>query len=381
MRKNPQKVVLSTISNLNYGNVPVKKLNTTVLILAMVFSLVSCKQESTKNVIANNGKTANLKLMTAQPLPGGRAYFTSAIGRLQTSTGTACWVRVVNYTFTAATGTVTADLSEWKSTSQFGKTLITSHTCSVDGPSHTCSQYAPTGWIVGTSTNPVSHWSGTYTYNSTTGALHMDWPAIGSGAWEDWTVADYPGKPMSQLIFVGSSASYSITDGYGFGSTQPFTVYKTVNQVPHVDVSGHNRYCSWDGSASTYSIGGSPQTEQFSLFGGVTGGNAVHYKGGQSVDGCGGPARVGCAVPSNGKTGIIYHLTSLNNSRQMVFNHHCACLPSIAQYPCYNGTIHPYAMMQVIDDNGVMQGLVGIHQQDEPGSTGFSYSINYWLYP
>lgn len=38
-------------------------------------------------------------------------------------------------------------------------------------------------------------------------------------------------------------------------------------------------------------------------------------------------------------------------------------------------------MMQVIDDNGAMQGLIGIHQQDQPGSTGFSYSLHRWLYP
>ncbi|GAB3916730.1 hypothetical protein [Mucilaginibacter boryungensis] len=345
------------------------------LILMATVCILSCsKPDSAEKAVAVKGP--NLKVNGAQLLPGGRAYFTSAIGHFQTSTSQTTWVRVVNYTFVAATGTVTADLSIWSSANQYGKTLITSHSCTVDGTAKNCSQYSPTGWIVGTSTNPVVHWSGTYTYNSTTGALHVDWPTVGSGAWEDWTVSDYPGKAISMLTYVSSSGTYGITNGYGFGSSKPFTYYYSINSVPRTDISGHTVNCSWDGLASVYTVAGSPQTEQFSLATGF-GGNAIHYKGGQSPDAC----SSGCSVPSTGKTGIIYHLTGLNNSRQMAFNHHCACLPTLAQYPCYDGTIHPYAMMQVIDDNGVMQGLVGIHEQDQPGSVGFSYSINYWLYP
>jgi hypothetical protein len=349
------------------------------LILTVAVCIFSCTKhntaESTAPVDANNVK---LKVQTAQPLPGGRAYYTAALGHFQTSTGQACWTRVVNYTFNAAAGSVSAELWEWKSTDQFGKTLVTTHTCSVDGPSKTCSQYSPTGWIVGTSTNPSFNWSGTYTYNSTTGALHISWPAVGSGASEDWTVSNVSGKALSTWAFVGSSSNYGITDGYAFGSSKAFTGtagvnYKTVNNVPRVDMFGHLRGCGWTGTGP-YTLSGQPQDPPFSNMGGVTGGNAIHMLLPTSDAGC----TSGC---STSRTGIIYHLTSLNNSRMMAYNHHCACLPTNALYPCYNNSLHPYAMMQIIDDNGAMQGLVGIHEQDEPGSVGFGYSINYWMYP
>jgi hypothetical protein len=368
-------------------------IGTAIAAVAVILTVTLCIFSCTKRNVANSAppiitvsNKASLNTATAQTLPGGRAYFTSAISHFQTSTSQSCWVRICNYTFNAAAGTVSVTLWQWKSTTEFGKTLITSHTCSIDGPAKTCAQYSPTGWIVGTSTNPSFVFNGNYTYDTTTGALHIDYPLVGSGASEDWTVSDLPGKAVSTLTFVGSSSSYGITDGFGFGSSMPFTGtagvnYKIVNDVPRVDMTGHKRYCSWDGSAGSYTIGGSPINLPFSTMNGVTGGNAIHMLLSQSLIACGGTARVGCAVPSNGKTGLIHHLTSLNNSRMMVYNHHCACLPNIVDYPCYNGTIHPYAMMQIIDDNGVMQGLVGIHEQDQPGSVGFDYSIHEWLFP
>jgi HAE1 family hydrophobic/amphiphilic exporter-1 len=34
---------------------------------------------------------------------------------------------------------------------------------------------------------------------------------------------------------------------------------------------------------------------------------------------------------------------------------------------------------QIIDDSGEMRGMVLVHQQDQPGSIGFSYSLEEWL--
>lgn len=370
MRKQKQHLRWVRVAGLTFGTI--------LLGLTATLCIYSCTKHSASAITGDDSAQPKLKTNTAQPLPGGRAYFTSAIGRFQTSTGTACWVRVVNYTFNASAGTVSAQLWGWSSTSEFGKTLFTSHTCSVEaGYTKTCSQYSPTGWIVGTATNPPSTWSGVYTYNTSTGALHISWPGV-NNAYEDWTItASVGGKPFSEMVFVGSSSNYSISNGYGFGSSQPFTSYKTINQVPRVDMSGHLVGCTWDGSASNYTLTGSPQNQAFGSMGGVTGGNAIHMKLPTSPAAC----SAGCYSPATGHTGIIYHLTGNDNSRMVVYNHHCACLPNPTTYPCYSGTIHPYAMMEVIDDNGDMQGLIGIHEQDQPGSAGFGYSINYWLYP
>lgn len=66
----------------------------------------------------------------------------------------------------------------------------------------------------------------------------------------------------------------------------------------------------------------------------------------------------------------------------MVYNHFCACLPTDAEFPTYNRNLHPYAMQQIIDDNGDMRGFVGIEQQDEPDSVGYQYQLKeYFLLP
>jgi hypothetical protein len=360
---------------------PVSK-PTMMFMLCIALSILGCvKSEAENEAEARlSGKDkASVSTLLAE-LPGGRANFTFAFGRFQTSTGQAAWVRLANITF-STNGTVTSTYTGWYSTSPTGKTALNMHTCSVDPakPYKTCTQHAPTGWLVGGSVNPSYTINGVYTYDSATGALHIAW---GTGAvWENWALLPVTGKSISQVNFVSSSPNYGITHGYGYGSNASWSTYKTVNQVPRVNMTGNYAYCAYSGKAGTsYIVKTGAQNKTFGLMGGVTGGNSIHMKISQSEDAC----TAGCFSPSTGNTGFIEHLSSLNTAataRKMIYNHHCACIPNPDQYPCYDGTIHPYAMMQVIDDDGEIQGLVGIHEQDQPGSIGFNYSIHRWLFP
>ncbi|MBI5380540.1 MAG: hypothetical protein HZA31_01440 [Opitutae bacterium] len=87
------------------------------------------------------------------------------------------------------------------------------------------------------------------------------------------------------------------------------------------------------------------------------------------------PTSSACGSGSNPREGIIYHIGSQNNSRSMYYNHHCACLPQEADFPCYTGTIHPYAFQQIIDDVGTLRGFVGVEVQNQPANAYYQYQL------
>lgn len=317
-----------------------------------------------------------------QPLPQGMARYSVAIGRFQTSTAQNCWVRMINWEFNGSNGTVTATLHQWDSVNEYGKTTLNNHTCSVGGATpRTCTQYSPTGWMVGGSANPSFAWSGVYSYNTSTGALHIAW---GTGAvTEDWTVS-LPESGLAKLTYVSSSSNYGITHGVGYGSNAQWSVFKTLtgaNAMPRLASTAARRaVCNWNGVASAYSVTNWTTNEavDFSSYTSSSNGTTIHAKKPSSPSVC--TAALGCYSPATGNTGIIYHLASNNLSRAMVYNHHCACLPSPGTYPCYSGNIHVYAMRQVINSAGNFRGLIGIEQQDQPGSAGFQYQLKDWLF-
>jgi hypothetical protein len=313
-------------------------------------------------------------------LPQGKANFTVVLGNLD-SVGTV-WCRLGHWVFDPD-GTVQATFWQWDTVAEKGKTALNSHTCTFDGIMKTCIQYTPTGWLA--PAGQYFGWTGTYSYNTGTGVLAISWSG---GVSESWTVT-LPEPGLAKVDFISSSGTgYAVTHGKGYGSNAAWTVFKTMNTMPRG--TAHRYYrgtiisTSWSGKATDPYVVYPPapgawaaEAANFSNMVSSSNGLALHMKSPSSPDVC--TAKNGCFYPATGHTGIIYHFASTNTGRGMVYNNHCACLPDPDTYPCYDGNIHPHAVDQIIDDSGEMRGMVLVHQQDQPGSVGFSYSLEEWL--
>lgn len=301
----------------------------------------------------------------AQPLPQGKANFSVTLGNLDTNSYTV--VRLANYVFNGTTGTVAASIWSWRSDVEDPKQAVNSHTCTFDGYTKTCTQYVPYGWM-GKPGGIWFHRDGNYTYDTATGALHIDWVNEWAGVNEDWTVT-LPEAGIARIDF--ASSNYGITHGRGWGSNASWSTYKTMSQIAssyRVDFSGARVRVYFVNGAITVEnwTGETLALSNFTTPSAPTPVNCMHTKSPTSA------CTSGC---SNSFTGIIYHLGSENNSRSMYYNHHCACLPLLADYPCYSGTIHPYAFQQIIDDSGALRGFVGIEVQNQPTNAYYQYQL------
>ncbi len=302
----------------------------------------------------------------SQPLPQGKANFSLTLGNMDTTSYTV--VRLSNYVFDGAAGTVGATIWSWRSDVEDPKQAVNSHTCTFDGHTKSCTQYVPYGWM-GKPGGIWFHRDGNYTYDSATGALHIAWINEWAGVTENWTVT-LPEAGIAKLDFV--SSNYGITHGRGWGSNASWSTYKTMSQIAtsyRVSFSGARaRVNSVDGALTVEGwIGEALDLTSHTTPSAPTPVNCMHTKLPTSV--CTG----GCGNTSF--TGIIYHIGSENNGRSMYYNHHCACLPLVADYPCYNGTIHPYAFQQIIDDSGALRGFVGIEVQNSPANASYQYQL------
>ncbi|OJU26277.1 MAG: hypothetical protein BGN92_00550 [Sphingobacteriales bacterium 41-5] len=295
----------------------------------------------------------------AQPLPGGKANFSIVFGNLDGS-GTV-WTRIANLTFNAAAGTVGETFWQWDNLQEKGKTAFNSHTCTMSGITKTVTVYTPTGWML--PAGQYTGWSGTYTYNTSSALLTISWS---NGNWEKWNVS-IPQTGLAQMNF--NSSSYAITHGRGYGSNASWGTYKTISQIPKVIYTGQN---VMDYSSGSTRNATNWATSNLNLAGFTVSANGLTLHYDQPTSSSCNPAN-GCVTT---REGIIYHLASNNNSRSMVYNHFCKCLPKDTDYPSYSGNLHPYAVQQIINDAGELMGFVMVEQQDQSGSPGFQYQIS-----
>ena len=355
------------------GSIPVTMMNRvreiTLFLCFSTLILAACSKNETESQNGVAASDKNEASVSAQPLPGGKKNFSVAIGRFATSGAT--WVRMVNWTFNSSAGTIAATFWQWDSTQEKGKTLFNSHTCTFDGVTKSCPTYTPTGWL-----NPSGQytgWTGTYTYNTSTGALVITWS---SGHTENWTITN-PQSNIARAEFVSSGGTgYAVTHGHGYGSNAAWTTYKTIAQIPKVSYSGYYVLALNTGGSTTTLIpstatSGAWQPSVLNLSGftypsSPSPANALH----RWV-----PGGTACGSGATSRTGIVYHLSSNNNGRSMVWSHFCATLAPDGMWPCYTGQRHPYAFQQIIDDTEAMRGFIGIEQQDEPGSPGYQYQL------
>jgi hypothetical protein len=296
-------------------------------------------------------------------LPGGKQHFSVTFGNMDASGET--WVRLGNWTLDSTTGSIGATFWQWNSNAQKGKHLLNAHTCTQEGISKSCNTYTPFGWMrpAGGSFN----WSGTFSYDAAAQRMTINWS---NGQRETWSVS----TPVTGLAHVQLvSSSYGITHGRGYGSNAAWATFKKVPEIERKKYSGARvtvrMNASGDISVTPTAAGGwHPDELDLTRYTSSANDNTLHARLPASPGTCTG----GCTTS---RTDIIYHLASPNENRQMVYNHFCACLPTDAEFPCYDRNLHPYAMQQIIDDSGNLRGFVGIEQQDEPGSDGYQYQL------
>lgn len=339
--------------------------------LGIVCLIFACNKQ---DVVTSSGETGvsgkNTATVSAQPLPGGKANFSAVVGNLDTSGGTV--VRIGNYTFNASTGTVAYTYWHWDNTLEKGKTAFNIHTCTQDGITKTVTTYTPTGWVY--PSGQYNNRSGSYIYNTSTGVLSITWSSPWAGVTESWNVTN-PDASTAKLSLL--SSNYGLTHGRGYGSNASWSTYKTVTTVPRINYPGY-RVTASSSNGTTISVtpttAGSwyPDALNLSSYTSSSNGLALHAKLPASENVC--LPGAGCAT-GNTHTGIVYHLASQNNGRSMIYYHWCACLPQQSDFPSYSGNLHPYAMQQIIDDEGDLRGFVGIEQQDQPGSAGYQYQL------
>jgi hypothetical protein len=351
-----------------------------LLLAILILGVSACKQDAEPEPKASlSGKKSSTSSATtlAQPLPGGKARFTWVNGNFDLNGYT--WERIVNLTFTASTGTVDATLWTWRSDVKSDKEIYNSHFCTFEGISKNCEVYTPGGWVY--PAGQYVSWSGIYIYNSTTGRLDITW-TTGTSATESWQITN-PTTSIARAALITSS--YTLTHGRGYGSNASWSTYKTIAQmIPFPTFSDTNSKRVFGDYFQTrtpqMTVSGWEKTSldlsSFSTPSSPSPANTMHAKL-PNLNGC----KSGCSTT---RTGIVYHLASNNNSRQMAYNNFCACLPKNDDYsvnppitypdgtefPRYPRNLHPLALIQIIDDNNDMVAIIGVEAQN-PATNGY----------
>lgn len=301
----------------------------------------------------------------SQPLPQGKANFSVTLGNMDSSP----WVRLGNWTFNGSAGTVAATFWSWFSTEKHDVQVLHTHTCTFDGVTRTCNAYTPYGWME--PAGQYMSWGGTYTYDINTGRLAITWTSgLGAGNTEQWDVT-LALASLARVKFVSGSSTYNVTHGRGYGSNASWSIFKTISEMPTLMVTSSTgrRVAAVSSGGSVTITPASPAGAWVGAAWGLDGfttpsapdpKNTLHAWKPSSA--CSGPCQTT-------REGIVYHLSSRNNGRQMSWVNFCACLSTNAAWPGYNGNMHPHAMQQIIDDGGNLVGLIGIEAQNPP-STG-----------
>lgn len=348
----------------------------TLLIIAILaISITGCRKNDAPGHDETSASSKNkAKVSGAQPLPQGKRNFSVTMGNFDLNGYT--WVRVINWTFNETNGTVGGTSWTWRSDVKAGKAIFNDHFCTMGGASSNCNVYAPTGWST-QSASIWQSWSGTYTYNHTTGRLDIQWNTWAGNpttASDSWTVT-LPETGLARVNLITSN--YTLTHGRGYGSNAAWTTYKTIGNMfssglpSYTSLTGRNVRAAGSSTAGTVTIYPTQSTPglwggaAFSLAGCTTpsssnpAGTTMHKYDSEAS---------GCNVPeacTTTRTGSTVHLATTSN-RQVAYNNWCACLPKAADWPCYTGNMHPMALMQVIDDGGTLKGFVGIEAQNPP---------------
>jgi hypothetical protein len=324
--------------------------------LLILFFIISCSSKEQEPILVQEPVPVN---NSSQPIPGGKSYYTVVYGHMtNTIADPVVWSRLATINFDGPKGTFTESFCSWSSDLMKGKALlpICNHTCTVDGITGDVNIYTPTGW--GTPTVKT----GTYIYDSSTKSITMTWPDGKTEQWKVYTVVD-AGLAKLELV----SSSYGITHGVGYGSNSNWSVYKKITEVPRIYFHGKSVIASYAAGGRTNSewVNSDWNLANFSLE--MAQDTLLFYRQ---------PAAAPCDSPNNTteRKGIVYHVGS-NHNRSMIINQWCAnlCVAPNYNFPNYTGNMHPYAVQQIINDNGDLKGFLIIEEQNPPQASYNGY--------
>lgn len=268
-------------------------------------------------------------------LPLGKANFAVAIGELRTNS-TKNWVRLGQYTF-AADGTVSERHWHWSQRTRVNRsyTGFTASGC----VARACNVQTAGGYH---STGASKTLSGTYRVSGT--KLHIAWK---DGDWEDWTLGSLADGSLASVELAGNN--FGATHGYGNGSNAGWSARASAATLVAVDHAKLvHRYDLW----KTNGEHAKPYIDHGD--GGpfwVTGWSKC--RGGSCLG-----ARTGGAA-----TGTEYYLapaSSPTGHRRDTLWHWRTNLADSRGEHCYTGGSHVKPMIQIIDDEGVFHGWIGV---------------------
>lgn len=286
----------------------------------------------------------------SEPAPGGKTNFVVSVGGFAANT-TTNWLRISQYTFDPAQGTVTGQWWRWNQTSMRDIRVDTPVAAAGCGPTQ-CYTRTARRYL-----SPPSETS-TGTYHLVDNALTIFWGTLQ----EKWTVTPVPRTDGSvdtslvQLVWAGAGAGYTATAGYGFGSNASFSVSASMAQLmlPENKVNYPYAYTGIHAGALTSGT----STLGLTNFDACQDGRCLGATSRRA------PGR-GCTYYPPGDSAteatINYYFAQFAGDRRNAYEHWFRCLgyrPNTGQ-TCYKLNSHVKPLIQVIDDAGRFRGWVG----------------------
>lgn len=290
-------------------------------------------------VVVSALATSVLHATTAQAvaLPLGKANFTIAVGGLRASS-TENWVRLGQYTFTT-NGTVSERHWHWSQRVRVVRsyTAYTAANCA----DRDCRVATAGGYE---STGAAKTLTGSYTVSGST--LRVTW---NGGQWEEWTLTAKAGGALANVELRGSN--FGATHGFGNGSNGAWGARKPLSAIAATDWSRYvHRYYLWktsEVSADPYIDTGDGQPFWLRDWNVCTGGQCI--AGETGTPGSYSATEYYIAPASSPAT----------DRRDTLWGWRLRHAIDRGER-CYTGNSHVKPMLQVVDDNGVFHGWVGV---------------------
>jgi hypothetical protein len=263
--------------------------------------------------------------------PGGMHRFVVSIGEVKASVRTN-WERLGTYTFDDTNG-VTESHWHW---SQRDRVPRSSTGVSASGcGARNCVTMTGNGFQ---STGAPDSLRGTYTVTGS--VLRVTWD--GNTGWEEWTVSQPIAGKLAKLTYRGNS--FGATNGFGYGSDAAWNAPASIPQIDNANWAGMIfNYYTWntDSSGTPY-IDHSDSGRFWNL-------NWTPCTGGRCVGGT--------------TTKNQYYISRPNivstDRRDTFWYWRTANADSRGEY-CYTGNSHVKPGLEIIDNDGVLHGWVGV---------------------